>query len=843
MLLEEIEGDLSELYERRIQKKGKFFANRRFAWDVLRFFRWSNIKRSKTNKIMDNSILFRSYLKVGFRNIRKYWVASAINIFGLALAISLSVTIFLFVDMQLHMDNFHTKADRIHQVTNYVIEENEESIWSDTPMQLGPQLKSDHPSVADFARMEFANANVRQGDNVFSEFIVYTDPSYFQIFDFEMIYGNRDVLIDKNNVVISYDMAIKYFNNEDPIGKELSFKFNNGETKRFIVGAVLEKYPYNASWTFDFFLPIAVFFDQRPDKNNSWDYLCDATFIEMEEGAGIQSIKPSFDEYVKLQNTSGSEWTVGSFVTFELPIVSRHNYEIVSSIAMGGHPAGRIAMSVICLFILILASFNYMNISIATASKRLREIGLRKVMGGIKRQIVTQFMVENAIQCTLALLLGSLMSYYLILPLFNLMLPILIPFEFSSFQMMIGFFGGLLILVGVISGAYPSLYISRFQPVHIFRGNQKFGGKNLFSKILLGFQFFFAFITIVGTFVFTDNAMYLRDKKWGYNPQNILSVEVQNTAQSEVLKAKIEESPDVSAVSISRGHVAQYNQHVNYKVAGEEYQGIVYHVDGEYLDIVGIPLVEGRYLNDQISDQRASAVVNQAFIRKMGWNEGIGQTFNYDSSRYTIVGVVHDFHYTSFYNKVEAVFFVGLDDRKVNYLTVKSTNEDIISVDDIVLQAWREVAPDDPYERIFQEDVFNDFYEENTANITLMLLIAGITIILATLGLYGLFAFNVQRRIKEFSVRKVLGAKPLNIIKIASKQYVWVITISFILGAPLGYFSIFQLVNTIYPDPKAAGPLPFILAISIVTITIAVTIAGQIMKATKLNPAENLRNE
>ncbi len=843
-LLEEIQGDVYELFDRRIDEKGSRIANRKFVWDVIRFLRWSNIRKSNSKyNTMNQFVLFRNYLKLGFRSISKHWITSSINIFGLAIAIGVTITSAIFVDMQVNMDSFHTKADRIYQVVNYVQEEHGEALWGDSPLQIGPKIVEDHPGVEATVRIEEVSASVRYGDNVFRESFIFTDPDFFEVFDFPMLYGNRQVLYDKNQIAISRDMAIKYFADQDPIGKELSIKFGNGIVKRFVVAAVMDKYPDQASFHYRFYVNIEIFFDINEDRSFGWDYLTDGTFIVTTEENDLSSLIKYFPEYVKVQNASDPEWVVNSFELVPLLELSENDYRIMSGISNGGHPAGRIALGVVSVMLLTLACFNYMNIAVSAASRRLREIAMRKVMGSVRKQIILQFMIENLIMAFLAIVFGTLISYFLFLPGFNAMIPIHVPFAFSSVPLMIGFFGALLIIIVLASGAYPSFYISRFQPISIFRGNERFGSKNIFSKVLLSFQFFFAFSTIVGSFVFTEHGIYLNEKEWGYDPSNIITLPVVNTGQFNQLKSKVEQYPDVRKVAGSFGQIGYYNRYTSFDHLGGQIQSIMYRVDESYMDIMNLELKEGRLLGDGTQDQLYSAVVNETFVNKMGWEDPIGQTFTYDSVRRNVVGVVEDFHYNDFYRDVEGVFFIGIGDYRTNYMTVLTADEKMLEVDGYVRNAWLEIAPDDPYQRRFQEDAFDGFYEENNANVSLMLVISSIAIVLACLGLYGLLSFNIQRRLKEFSVRKILGAAPISLVKIASKQYAWILLVSFVMGAPLGFVLINKLVTSIYPDSGEVGPVPFIMSILIVVITVSITISGQIIRATRVNPAENLRNE
>ncbi|WP_462249881.1 ABC transporter permease [Ekhidna sp.] len=551
--LEEIEGDIYELFERRIEIQNHKLAKAKFVWDVFRFFRWSNIKRTNSKyATMNQFMLFSNYLKLGMRNIRKNLVTSSINIFGLAISICFAISIFIFMDMSLNMDGYHTNGDRIYQITNYVEQDGSEELWGDSPIELGPDLASSNPSVENFSRVEFRSASVRSGADVFDELVLFVDPGYHQMFDFPMINGNKNVLNNKNHVVISKNMAIKYFSDEDPMGKELSFKFTNGVIKRLTVGAILDKYPYNTSIAYDFYIPIDNFYDLNFENTKGWSFMTDATFILLKEGESITSIEESYDGYKELQHSSNPEWKIKSFQALPLSELSTSSYKIVGSVSGGGHPAGRIALTVISLFLLSMACFNFMNISVVGASKRLKEIALRKVMGSVKREIVKQFMVENLLQCFFALIVGALLAYFLLVPWFDYMIPEMeLKFRTAYPLTLVFFLVSLLLIVGLIAGAYPSFYIAKFDAITIFKGNQKFGSKNAFSMIMLGVQFFLAIVTVVGCFVMTEQNIYLGKKDWGYDPSGTMSIYVTGEEQYELLKNELIAHPAVDFYTAS----------------------------------------------------------------------------------------------------------------------------------------------------------------------------------------------------------------------------------------------------------------------------------------------------
>ncbi|MEM9326477.1 MAG: ABC transporter permease [Bacteroidota bacterium] len=842
--LEEIEGDIYELFDRRARDQSVRRARLKFIWDVIRFFRWSNIKRSNSkNAIMPKSSLFRNYLKLGIRNLRKYPVTSAINILGLATALGMAITVYIFIDFQLHMNRFHTKGDRIHQVINYVQNESNNPLWSDTPFELGPRLLQDHPAVEQFTRVEYTSASVRYRDNVFEESMVFVDAAFMKMFDFAVLAGSPSALANKNQVIISYDMAKKYFGEEDPMAKEVIMSFGNGDTRTFEVGAVLEDYPYNSGMSFDFLLPMGNFIDQSPPNRNGWAYFTDATFVLLHDGHTIDELYSVYDAYVEEQQAVGPEWLVERFTTIPLYDLSTKGYEMSSPVVLAVEPGGRIALALIALFLLGMACFNFMNIAVVGAARRLREIALRKVMGGVRKEIIQQFMVENLLLCTIALLLGILISRYLLIPGFDVMVPEL-DFEFRTFFPfdLALFCIGLLCATAFLSGAYPALYISRFQPVTIFKGSQKLGSKNTFARVILGFQFFLAFQTIVAGVVFTDITYEMTKRDWGYEQHNTLSIYVQNSANYELMRNAVMDQPHLESFAGASAHVGTFLPREFFEYLDHEFALRRAGVTSGYLEMMGFQLVEGRFLTDQAMDRKSSVVVNEAFVRTMGWDESINQTFVMDSISRTVVGVVKNFHYDNFYARIEPFVFTGVEDKDICFMVVRS-QDGLTSLDQHLRNTWFDIAPNEPYDRNYQEDTFNYYFRSTRADMVLMLIVTAMALFLACLGLYGLISMSIQGKLKEFGVRKVLGATPQGITRIAGKQYVWIVGIAFLLGAPLGAYLIIMMVDELYPVHKPITAGPFLLSISVILLTMIITVVGQVRRAVKVNPASILRSE
>ena len=787
--------------------------------------------------------MFNSYLKIGFRNLSKNWGISFINIFGLALAIGCAITTFIFIDMMLHMDQFHSKKDRIYTLINHVKHESGTELWGINPILLAEDLQNNSAAVQKTMRMEYVSANVRHGDQVFAERISYTDPSFLELFDFKVARGSRDALKNKQSLLISHNYAEKYFGEEDPIGKTLSVKLSGNQMQSFIVEAVLEKYPSNSSFGFDLIVPMSNWFDIKGNEKPNWDFLTNATFIELAPDHHPSELDELLSEYVERHNKAASNWTIEKFEMLPLDQMSLRDFEIKGSVASGGHPAGRIALSVIAIMLLVLACFNYMNIAVASAAKRLKEIAIRKVMGSDRRNIIYQFLTENFILCLMALFLGVMLSYYFFLPGFNTLFPVSIPFSFSSFQTALLFFGGLLLLIGFASGSYPAFYISKFQPVTILKGNQKLGGKNWFSKILLTLQLVLAFMMVVGCFVFTDNAMQMNEKDWGYKANGVFSIKVSDPSHRQSLRQVAEANPNVEAYSEVVGHLGRTNWLTHVNVLDAQLKSYHYEGTPNYLETMNLRLVEGKFFDEDASYPSKHAVINQKFAEKLGWDEPLDKKFTHDSTDYYVIGVVENFYTKNFHDEISPAFFNIGKEENYSYFVFKTTEKQLFEVDDQIHEAWFEFAPNDPYSREFQRFTFDEFYRENNGNVKLIGTISAFAMILACLGLFGLLSFNLQRRMKEFGVRKVLGAGRFSIIKQANKEYIWIMLIAFLVGAPAGAALISQLLQVIYPEAHSFGATPFILSVVIIIVTVAATITGQILHATKVNPTEVLRSE
>ncbi|WP_420577709.1 ABC transporter permease [Ekhidna sp.] len=842
-LLDEIAGDALELYHRRSTKRSQLYADVFFFRDVLGYLRWTNIKKPK--KFMNplkNLILFRSFMKIGIRNITRHYIVNSISILGLALALGIGITSLIFYDVQVNMDEFHTKGDRIYQITQ--VREGAK-IEGNTPALLGSSLKTDLTMVERMTRIERRGAYVKYRNDTFEERIAFVDPDFLRIFDFPMISGNEFALTQKSAIVISYEMAKKYFANEDPIGKEIQIMFSETHQTNFVVTGVMDKYSDYASFYFDFYIPFENLTNLHSEVN--WGTQTDATFVLAKPNTNSSELKEGLSQYLTPINANKEEKLVTDFKLYPLFEISEHCREIAGSVSFTAPAFTRISLAVIALMLIALAVFNFINISIASYAKRLREIAVRKVIGSNRRQIIFQFFTESFLLCLFSFLLGIYLSLAVFTPGLNYLIPLRIPSGFSSLSFMVISLSCLFAGIVTIVGIYPSTYISRFSSSHILKGITKFKRNSFFSRLMLAGQFILAFITIFGCFVFTSHTLALFEKDWGYEAKDVLMVRTVRLSQMELMRNAMMEDAQVKSLAISmNSHVGAHNPTVSFQYENKAYESVSYFVDENYHKVLGLNLKHGRWFDGTQIDFDKSVIVNEAMVQEMNWIDPLNKEIEYQGKIRRIIGVVEDFHYRSFHSLIRPVLFFGLQEdtpSSLYYLSMKSASNDLRGLQLKTQLLWDEIAPDEPYTGMLQENAFEAFYEETEASTVILLIISSIAIILACLGLFGMFSFTIQRRLKEFSIRKVLGASPLSIVHQVSKTYVIIISIALLVGAPIGYLMINKLLSIMYPERMETGLSPFLLAFLITAGTIIITIIGQVMRAVKVNPTENLRGD
>ncbi|MFC2124603.1 ABC transporter permease [Bacteroidota bacterium] len=789
-----------------------------------------------------------NYLKIGYRSILKHKLSSFINTIGLGIAFGWSLVLFSFLDRAYHMEVCHENADRIFQVESVIEQDGIDKIYGTTPYALGPAIKDDFPEVEEVVRMQYSSVDFRYEDKVFNEGVFFVDDCYLDMFSYKLKFGSRNVLKQKDKIVLSEHSAIKYFGNDPAVGKQVSmlFKANGKEFKEtYIVGAVADKFPYSASIRFNILIPFDNMENLGFDDDGDWENFTEATFVMFHKPVQFNRIENSMNNYTEFQNQANPDMKIKGFLFDPLPTLALKAFGKEDMLVYNAHPTARIVMSIIAVFIMVLSVINYINISIVSATSRLKEIGIRKVIGGSRKQIILQFISENALLCLLALIFGWVLAGAFLLPLFNAIglgySPLI--FEYDNPRLWI-FFSGLFVIVGIGSAAYPAFFISGFNPVNIFKGNLRLTNRNYLTKSMLAVQFIISFVTISLGVVFVLNEQFIKNRDWGYDKEQTVIIPLAYNDQYVGLRDKLTQNPDINIITGSRNHIGRGAVQDAVTYNSEEHVSRKVMAGYDYPDALGIRLKSGRFFEKNSStDMNESIVVNEAFVNKLGLEYPIGKRIIIDSTAHYIVGVTEDFHYRHFRHKIQSLYFKVAEEKDFNRIVFRTMPGKAVSAEVFARNTWKNLYPDNTYKGYFQNAAFDGFYKESEGTSNLMMAIASIAVLISCMGLFGLVSLFVAKRMKEFSIRKVMGASTKEISLLISKGFMWVIIIASIIGIPLAYIMLDALLKSVFSYHTPLNAIPFVLTAAILILTALATVSSQIMKTIKTNPADQLRNE
>lgn len=790
--------------------------------------------------------MLQNYLLTAIRNIYRNRMSSLINIIGLSLAIGCSLVTYVFWELQLTQDNFHTKADRVFLITS-TVKGGDGSIWrGDTPIPIAPRIKDISPSVIASSRIDFYPAPVKYKDEVFNESLGFVDSDFFDMFDFKLKWGNTLNFNEGSSIIISEDISEKYFGDDNPLGEQVTVLFGEDRKLSFTIGGVFDKIPRTAS----FYVPIAVPFNYlkmaHPDyakfDENDWERNIAASFVELKSPEDVRQVQELLNEFTEEQNKANVDWPANEFPLQVLETLSLHSEEIQRDISGGSDKSGRMALVVVAVFLLLLASFNYINMSVAAGTRRLKEIGIRKVLGGARINLIFQFILENILLVSLALFLGLLWAAVIFVPGFKSLFPVPLEVDFTSLYLWIYSFV-MILIIGVLSGAYPAFYISNFKPIAIFRGRLK-ASKNRFTKIFLTVQFILGIICISGGIAFIMNSNYQKTRDWGYNIHHVVVVPLRDSYDFEDFSNDLRQNPNIIAIGASANHIGESVPRAVIDVGTEKKDLRKLDIGEGYEDVMKFRLKEGRMLNwESAEDRQEYVVVNETFIKELGIADPYEFTFRFDSSTYHIAGVVEDFHYYNFYTEIEPVFIRMVEPDYYNYISILTTAEKSSEINTYAENKWKELYPDNPYSGYLQAEINNWYFENLSGHGKLMSFIALLSIFLSCMGLFGLVSQKVTFRIKEFSIRKVLGAEAINLTKVMNREYAIILLISIIIGTPLAFWLIDSFMGSVYPYRMPSSVMPYIAGSIIMSLTAIFTISSLIVKVLKANPVDVLRNE
>ena len=805
-------------------------------------------------------IMIKNYFKTAWRNVLKNKAFSIINLLGLSIGISVCFIIMLFVQDELSYDRFNVKADRIVRVL-FQSNINGGKINEATVMPpTAAALKTDYPEVQEATRLHAAGRpKVTYRDKKFNDGeFAFVDANFFSVFTIHFLKGDAATALQQpNTLVITNDFAKKYFGNEDPIGKTLDF---NNKSELYKVTGVIDKIPSNAHFHFDMFGSMGGYSEAKSD---SWMTSNFFTYLVLQEGYDYKKLEAKLPgmvekymgpQILKAMGISLAQFrTKGNSLGFALQPLRDIHLHSDSSYEM--EPGGDIKyvyiFGAVAIFMLLIACINFINLSTASASKRAKEVGVRKVMGSRKSELVEQFLVESVLLTFIALILSFVMVQ-LALPVFN---------DLSGKNLSIGFsiqpvlmFIALGLLVGVLAGIYPAFFLSSFNPIATLKGRLSASTKSLgLRSSLVVFQFFISISLIVGTIVIYQQMKYIRNKKLGYNKEQLLVLPNSWALgkNEKVFKEELLKDSRVINVTTSGYKPAGPTNSNNSMVypEGRENQlmkTVRYDIDEQYIPTLGIQLAAGRNFSPAFATDSSAVIINEtaakAFsLKGTGVGENIVWMNDNEGGKLTlhVIGVVKDFHFRSLHEAITPLLMVLKPEWG---LIIKTKTADVAGLLGSMKQQWQNFNTDEPFDYAFMDELYNKTYitEQKTGRI--LNIFAVLTILVACLGLFGLATYTAEQRTKEIGIRKVLGATVTQVTNMLSKEFLKLVLIACIVAFPLAWWGMDKWLEGFVYRTSISWWVFIIAALAAMALTL-LTVSFQAIKAALMNPVKSLKSE
>lgn len=825
---------IDETYMGLYQSRGRIYAY---------FWYWMQLVKSLPSMLTTawggNFAMLKNFIKTALRGIRRQKGYSALNIMGLAVGLAVCIMIFLWVQHELSYDRFHVNADRLFRTIEFEkITGGEVLAYTQQAPALAPLLKSGYPEILESVRYRrWGSRLVRFEDQQYYEDnFSFTDPEFLTIFTFPLKSGNPETALrDPASIVISERMANKYFDESDPMGKILRVD-NRTE---FMVTGVMENVPTNSHLQFDFLAPFEAI-KQFGQDTEGWGSFYLDTYVLLVENADFRDVSTKISNVIS-ENSGGNSFFV------DLQPLKR--IRLYSNTILSSHVDGDIKyvviFSLIAVFILLNACINFMNLTTARSGRRAMEIGMRKVAGAGRRQLIRQFFGESILLAFIALIF-AVGLVYLLLPAFSQLAGKQMGFHMLGHWNVILSLLGITIFAGLISGIYPALFLSGFQPVAVLKRAVTSGTRGAaFRRGLVIFQFMMTAVLIIGMFVVFQQLNFLRKQDMGFDKDQVVCIPLPRDLipKLDLLKTSFEQIPEVLGTSSASAIPGRRRALLTL----DEWEGRdsedrielgINDVDEDFLSLFKLEMAEGRFYSKEFtSDEDEAVVVNEAAIRAMSMKDPLGKTL----LRAKIIGVVKDFHMRSLHYKVAPLAII-LNKKRVREIFVKILTSNPSRTLASLESSWRSIAPEYPFESRFLDENLEQLYQGDRSLGNVINASAALALFVACLGLFGLASFVAEQRTKEIGIRKVLGASVPGIFSLLSRDFLKWVLIANVIAAPIAGYVMLKYLNT-YAYHTRLGLVSFIVPVILTLLVALFTVCWQVLRAALADPIRSLRYE
>ncbi|WAC09917.1 ABC transporter permease [Dyadobacter pollutisoli] len=794
--------------------------------------------------------MFQNYFKIAVRNLTRNKVFSLINIAGLSLGLTCCMLIVLYTKDEVSFDRFQENKDQLYRIKVTMSDPRETRTIGSTNAIHGPTFKEEIPEIKEIVRAQSSSFVTKKDNELLYENVLFADDNFFTVFSMPLLSGDpKTVLSDLRSIVLSEKLAQKYFNTTNAVGKSIELKIDT-TFESFIVSGVAKQCPQNSSVQFDAVLPFK-FQEARGWTDKEWLGFYMNTFVLLNAKADYRAVVPKINAVfaTKSADEIGRIKDFNQKIKFDLqPFLDVHLDSELSDLRngldKGSSPIYSYVLSGIAIFILLIACINFVNLTVARSLKRAKEIGVRKVIGSERKQLVAQFLGESFLLSFIAFSLAILLTQ-LVLPTFNELANKQLALSYLLDSGLVSGYIALFFVTGFVAGFYPALVLSGFSPVQTLYNRTRLTNKNYLTKGLVVFQFALSVCLVIGTIVIYSQFKYLTDKDLGYNDKNLLSFSLGRGRDGEkkldVVKSELSTVPGIASVAAWNGNYNGTGAKVDGKEIGFGYIG----VDDGFLSTLQIPIVKGRNFSKLFpSDPTQSVIVNEAFVKEAGWKDPVGKVvdFEWKNAKMNVIGVIKNYHYASLKDTIKPLLLTQDPGYGRGTVYAKLDTKDIPATIKAVEAIFRRNVKFLPFEYKF-EDVTNlKRYEKEAKWKEMITLAAILSIFVSCIGLFGLATFNAETRVKEIGIRKVLGASVASITALLSADFIKLVLLAIVIAMPLAYYAVNIWLEN-FPYRIDISWWYFAIA-GLLAICVAIlTVGYQSIKTAMLNPVRSLRTD
>ena len=794
--------------------------------------------------------MLKNYFLITLRSMMKNKLFILINIIGMSIAIADCFVGYFAWEYDSTFNSNHINGEQIYRVSSVRNFENNLKRYGMVPFGLGEVVSKTMPDVDQSARFYHSWSNFKRENDLFPANLYYVDPDFFKLFSFQFVAGSPSDIKDKNSVFLSESMAVRLFQSPaEALSKTITQVYGT-ELKEVKVAGVFREQPMNSSF---YRMEGSAFmnFENYKDEHKgiaegSWkDEL--TLFVRIDNAQQVESVFKSLQPLTENNNKVREDFQIKEFTLDPLPsMATRDRAENVQTRTWDAPPISAVIGSMVMgVMILLIACFNLTNTTIAISSRRLKEIGLRKVMGSLRKHLITQYIGETMFICFISLLLGLVLTEFLVRG-WNYMWQYfqLTPHYLDNPTFLI-VMSIILLVTGFLAGSYPALYISKFEPVSILKGKLRFGGTNHFTRTLLGLQFAFSLIAIVSAIGFMQNARYQREYDMGFDLRGSIVAWVNDQSEYETYRNELQSNPDIVSMAGAQSGIFSNRAHEPVKFESRQLEVDIIEVGDNYLHTMDLKLVEGRdFIKDSETDRKESIIISRKMADAFGWEQPIGKEVVWkDSVKLYVIGVVKDVYTMGLWREMEPLMIRYILPSKYSQIVVNTRAEKLKDVNNFMKQSWTKVFPNRLYNGVMMEEDLQQVSEVNINIVWMFTFLGGVALMLSATGLFTLVSLNIIRRMKEIGVRKVLGATVSNIARIVNTEFFVILLLASALGCWASYELSNLLMSSIWRYYQGVNILTFTLSIAILVAISILSVGYKIYSAAAMNPVDSLKDE